>query len=350
MSNGEVLSTYTFPADVASSMTAESFLNDIMVDTVLQVAYISDFYASAIVVYDHAKQVSKKFSDEATMADPAMTGGMVINGVSYPGGPFDAPGIDGIALPHTRDRVYWCTLHGLELHSVDAATLLQYVHGTATHEGVKATMKTHGEKPGMADGLAFDNKGTMYMGAISNSTLFSTSGNALYSWKADGSASSTNAQLVAQNDLDLHWVDTFAFDNDNSKLLFTPNRLDIFFNDNTKYWSDSFNTDANPNIQVVSVAIGAQSYLIGQTPADTSVAPTSVAPTSVPKSTTPTPTTAAPSGPDNTLLYAGGGGGLVVLVIVIWILMQPSDEPADGGDAEMAEAPAEEEEAPAEEE
>merc|ERR1719491_1207406 len=124
--------------------------------------------------------------------------------------------------------------------------------------------------------MAFDNKGRLYFGAISNSTLFGTDGNALYSWAASGDASEVSAVLVAQNDLDLHWVDTFAFDNENRKLLFTPNRLDLFFNDNERYWSDAVNTDENPNIQVVSVSIGATSYLAASTapaPATTTPAP-----------------------------------------------------------------------------
>merc|ERR1719491_1199285 len=122
--------------------------------------------------------------------------------------------------------------------------------------------------------MAFDNKGRLYFGAISNSTLFGTDGNALYSWAASGDASEVSAVLVAQSDLDLHWVDTFAFDNENKKLLFTPNRLDLFFNNNAKYWSETVNTDEHPNIQVVSVSIGATSYL--------AVSPPSPVPSPVP--------------------------------------------------------------------
>ena len=54
------------------------------------------------------------------------------------------------------------------------------------------------------------------------------------------------------------------FDNENKKLLFTPNRLDLFFNDNDWHWNETLNTSANPNIQVVSVPIDAQSYMVGQ--------------------------------------------------------------------------------------
>merc|ERR1712194_118359 len=210
--------------------------------------------------YDHANQKSKKFTS-TNMEDPPLRGSIVINGVEYPTGPFDNPGIDGIALPPSRDRVYFCTLMGLDLWSVDAKTLRDYVADKTDEAAVKKTETLHGEKPGMADGMTFDSEGRLYFGAISNSTLFGTDGNALYSWAASGSASEVGAVLVAQNDLDLHWVDTFAFDNENKKLLFTPNRLDVFFNDNDRYWSEAVNTDENPNIQVVSVSIGATSYL-----------------------------------------------------------------------------------------
>merc|ERR1719384_2391299 len=145
--------------------------------------------------------------------------------------------------------------------------------------------------------MTFDSEGRLYFGAISNSSLFETDGNALYSWKADGTSSSVDASLVAQDDFDLHWVDTFAFDNENQKLIFTPNRLDLFFNDNDRYWSSTLNTPENPNIQVVSVSIGASTYLAPQVPWP---------------SPSPTPTTTPGGGGSNTGIIVG----IVIAVIV----------------------------------
>ena len=150
----------------------------------------------------------------------------------------------------------------------------------------------------------------MYFGGISKSTW--GDGNALYSWEPSRSMD-VNASLVleAAGAAKVHWVDTFAFDDEREALLFTSNRLDVFFNNRTEYWSPAYNPPASPNVHVMRMRVGASSYIAGQpsgtaapthrtpgapnrtaapansTPADTSgptVAPTNASPTAAPQS------------------------------------------------------------------
>ena len=93
LATGNMVRTFVFPDAVAPYNS--SFLNDIVLDTVNGVAYISDTgNVGGIVVYDFKSNSARRFGGDATQQhDPAFT--ISINGVTYPG---ITTNEDGIAL------------------------------------------------------------------------------------------------------------------------------------------------------------------------------------------------------------------------------------------------------------
>ena len=144
---GEVIDSFTFPDGVASH--TESFLNDIVVDTLRDVAFISDAGTGAIVVYDRHSRRSWRFADETTQNEPSVN--FDIRGVAYGNSTFTTPS-DGIALTPDRSRVVHCALQGIKLWSHDA-----YVLGdlSASRAQIQATQRYLGSKASPSDGIAF---------------------------------------------------------------------------------------------------------------------------------------------------------------------------------------------------
>ena len=102
-----------------------------------------------------------------------------------------------------------------------------------------------GVKASQSDGLAMDSKGLLFYGDLSS--------NAVSYWNSSASSylNSSNGNLLVQNDIDLQWPDTFAFDN-NGYLYATTNRIHRFI-------SNSYDLN-DINFRVIRVYIGTKSY------------------------------------------------------------------------------------------
>jgi hypothetical protein len=77
-------------------------LNDIVVDTDRQVAYISDAGTAALVVYDLAAERSRRYADRTTQNDPSVD--VTIKGRERGNSSITTP-VDGIALTPDGSRV-----------------------------------------------------------------------------------------------------------------------------------------------------------------------------------------------------------------------------------------------------
>jgi len=242
--DGQVIDLYNFPTDVVSPTS--NFLNDIVLDTDNQVAYITDAVDSKIVVFDRAHNSSWYFSDETMEADPATH--MVIEGVDYGDG--DSNGVtaanDGIALSPDGTRLFYMALHSEDLWSVSTSVLRDE---TATLEELQATRIHHGRKP-PSDGMIFDCAGNLFYGGLTTSEL--------YSWKYVNADSSLDEYSVSVVDDHRHWLDTFAID-DGGHLIATVNKLDRFLQGTM-----DFNASEGANFQVLRYDdFSEQSYLHG---------------------------------------------------------------------------------------
>jgi sugar lactone lactonase YvrE len=97
-----------------------SFLNDIVVDTDRNIAYITDTSGGGgLVVYYMATNSARRWVSP-TMAVESLS--MRIAGVDYGSDNFTAP-VDGIALSRDFSTLYYCPLHGLSLYSIQTAHL-----------------------------------------------------------------------------------------------------------------------------------------------------------------------------------------------------------------------------------
>jgi hypothetical protein len=67
-------------------------------------------------------------------------------------------------------------------------------------------VKKVGRKSSQSDGLAMDSKGLLFYG------LLSSNGVAYFNTSEPSLNATSNEVLLIQNDVDLQWADTFAFD------------------------------------------------------------------------------------------------------------------------------------------
>ncbi len=133
--------------------------------------------------------------------------------------------IDGIALspydpsPFGTRRVYYCPLSSYSLYSVSTSILKESVNGVTLRDNDVTTHAKH--RSSQADGLAMDSQGLLFYGLLQNNSI-------VY---VNTSVPKTNSYdpyqkevLLVQNDFDLQWPDTFAFDQE-GYLYTVSNRL-----------------------------------------------------------------------------------------------------------------------------
>jgi len=249
MSDNTVLWTHTFDERVVSY--TESFLNDLVIDQIDQVAYISNPTEGSLIVYDRDSDMARAFKGSSTLADERLEE-VTIKGHQYSDG-IKGIGIDGIGLHPNLCRVYYAPLWSDHIYSVPTSALRNF---ELSDEEINAQVIDHGVRPGtFSDGFAFDSNGNLYFGGIGDSSL--------YAWDVNTSlanalpiVSDTARQIKKETDR-LNWIDTFGFD-DRGGLLFTSNKLQYFLTHET------YNENVS-NFRVMRAEIeGLRSYLYGQ--------------------------------------------------------------------------------------
>jgi len=241
---------YIFPNSVAPFDS--NFLNDIVVDFTRRVAYISDSggptVEGALVVYDYTTNSARRWEHPPTMA--AVPSEFIsINGVDYRD--MLTP-CDGIALTPDGNTLYYNPLTSLQLYSIPTALFRDF---STTSEQLISAITYHGAKESQTDGMTFDSNGVLYFGLLSL--------NGVNSWlPADGPLETSQSSLISPNTDTLQWPDTFGFDN-TGNLLFTTNRLQLFFNGSMNF------TGEDANFRLFRVNIGeAGSYMSNMPPFD----------------------------------------------------------------------------------
>lgn len=218
----EIVDSYVFPSEVAPY--TESFLNDIAVDVVDQIGYISSTGKGALVMYDRLAKTSRRFEHSSTSAD----------------GP-----VDGIALTPDRTRVFYCGITSLALYSISTEAFRDF------SKPVEESLVAHGDKPDGSDGMAFGSDGSLFFGGLQT--------DAIYRWNPASSTPVSAAAKIAQDKEELNWVDTLAFDN-RGNLLVTSNKLGQFFGGAMDF--------TKPNFRIISLDVGADSYMKGLSAGD----------------------------------------------------------------------------------
>jgi len=219
---------YTFPNAVAPYNS--SFLNDIVLDLVNEVAYISDVGGinpdgsiGGIVVYKRKTGEARRFHGASTVAS-APFASLNFKAASSPRGDATHPGgvystntaTDGIALSPDLCRVYYAPMASTHAYSIPTSALLNFGKSVAD---LNKAVTDHGKRPGgIHDGMTFSTNGLLYFGGVRTG--------ALYSWNV--ALPLSEASMLAQSTENLGWIDTFAFNDATGDLLFTTNRLEKF--------------------------------------------------------------------------------------------------------------------------
>lgn len=229
----QVGTDFTFPDVVAPHNS--SFLNDLVLDLVNDVAYISDAAGinpdgskGGIVVYKRKTGEARRFYGAST-APSAPFASVNFKAATSPTGDASYPdGIiatgtatDGIALTPDLCRVHYAPMGSNHQYSIPTSALLDFGKNVTEYLTELNTVVTdHGRRPGgIHDGMTFSTNGLLYFGGIRTG--------ALYSWNV--ALPLSTATMVAQSDETLGWIDTFAFNDATEELLFTTNRLEKFF-------------------------------------------------------------------------------------------------------------------------
>jgi len=244
---------YVFPNDVASHTGSQ--LNDLVLDVVSGVAYISDSAPppfnsdlGGLIVYDRRRRRSRRFEDPSTHAESGFE--IKIHGWGFPWcSILQQVPTDGIALHPARDRLFYTKNGGAKLWSLDAVSLRNFSRPLSA---VSSTVVDHGKKPSNSDGMAFGSDGALYHSGLTTDTVYRLS-------DLKGNPG-TDSEVVAMDHVALWWPDTFAFDNA-GYLWVTSNRIESFLF--PPYRMD-FSGRNGPNFHIVKIPVGTNSYLLGQ--------------------------------------------------------------------------------------
>ncbi|XP_071090602.1 protein yellow-like [Haliotis cracherodii] len=243
----KVIRVHHFPEAVAPKM--RTFLNDIVVHKIAgkpAYAYITNPGTTRLVVYDFRRDKSYTFAHRSMLAEsgPATL-------IDYDHAQFEThTPIDGIALSPDFRYLYYCSLASMKLFRVPTSVLAQ------ENDNIGTSVKDLGSKVSQTGGMMAGSKSLFY-GALGL--------NAVYKWdftKDMAMAASvddvtmTTQTLVAKDDTNMKWVDSFAFDT-NGYLWFTVNNLPSFLR-NTM---DFVNATAPFNMFIWKVYVDEKNYL-----------------------------------------------------------------------------------------
>jgi len=213
----EIQSTYYFPPYVASPNN--SFVNDIVVDEVNHVAYLTDAWGTGgLIIYKYKDGISRRYSGPSTAYNPDYV--MIINGVNYGSNQFTTP-IDGIALTDDLKAIFYCSVQDTYLYRIPTKILMDFT--TTTDDITQSVTQIPGTKP-PSDGIVYWD-GVLYYGSLTESTY--------YAIKISSTSLpnlNTDSIPVWPDAVNLRWIDTFSLDWSNpSRLWSVNNALDLFF-------------------------------------------------------------------------------------------------------------------------
>jgi intracellular sulfur oxidation DsrE/DsrF family protein len=231
ITDGTLLSSYYFPPTVASYNS--SFVNDIVLDEVNGYAYFTDTWGNgAIIVYDINNNISHSFSGPSTQRNYSYD--FCVNNICYGNNGVGASPSDGIALSSDGSTLYWSSVQGQGLYSIDTSFLKNFSMSNAEFQ---QNVKFVGYKTGCSDGLLYLN-GNLFYGNLQNSALSVVNNIESYE-PMDTAIPSTSSPASAYN---YNWIDTFALDLSNLQMngiYFTTNKLNLFLSSSMDFTGQS---------------------------------------------------------------------------------------------------------------
>ncbi len=191
LETNEVTRRIEFSFEVAP---AESYLNDVRIDTRADVAYVSESGLGAILVVDLAQgTVARRLADHPSTKSEGV--GLTIGGTPWmPGGVKPEVHCDGIALDDTGEFVYYQALTGHTLYRV--AT--RWLRDASLAEAELGEKVERVGTTGVSDGIIFGRDGLLYLSALEESAI-----------KTVRVGAEMEVEMLVQSP-DLAWPDSFA--------------------------------------------------------------------------------------------------------------------------------------------
>jgi len=186
-----------------------SYLNDIRIDEVRNIAYLTDSNEGAIIVVDLVAGTSRRVlsNDASTKSENKI---LTVEGEPYRNGHGEYPVIhaDGIALNADRTQLYWRALTGESLYRVATSA----INDASLSE---ADLSTQVDKLGpfpSSDGMIFGYYNDLYMASVEENAIRAYDGG-------------NDSRLIRQSK-DLKWPDSFSLGAD-GYLYFTTSQIHI---------------------------------------------------------------------------------------------------------------------------
>ncbi len=196
-----------------------SFLNDLAIDEVNEVAYLTDSGVrgapdnpTGIIVYDYRANTGRRVLDRDVSTRNDVGRPLVVQGTAvFPGNPLQV-GINGIAISPDTQTLYWNVTTGDGVYAAPTA-VLRDPHATAAD--ISAAVRGPMRHGGGSDGMSIDDRGRLY---VTNLTL----GRLELMDPAMGTTS-TIAEGPGWN-----WLDTVGWDRQ-GRILVSTNHLNQVF-------------------------------------------------------------------------------------------------------------------------
>ncbi len=184
LKTNKLTKAYSFPS---SSYKANSYFNDVRVDTEREVAYMTDSGDGAIIVLDLKNGQSKRLLDNHKSTESEIDY-LICDGIKWE----NSVHSDGIGLSPDRKYLYYVALTGHTLYRVPTESLINDSKNIEAYVEKVATIPA-------TDGILFDSKGTLYLGGLEDNSI-----NMLKNGRVE--------KLI--KDPTIRWADSFAMDKD----------------------------------------------------------------------------------------------------------------------------------------
>jgi sugar lactone lactonase YvrE len=243
LNSNALVESVKIPTTIASY--EDSFLNDLVVDNKNGFIYIADSGINSeplhggIIVYNMKTKAFRRVLDRHSSVQDVPGYWFSIRGKKVWGDRPMRTGVDGIALSADRGTLYWCPLTSRDLYAMNTSLLRDF---TVSQELIEKNVVNLGSKGSNTDGMAGDSQGRIWF------TMLEGMGVGYYN-----PAGMTMNRYVWDDRM--VWVDGIAFDNKGS-MFFNSNRLHELFGGELDW-----NKPGNLIIWKAPVPDGAGSYL-----------------------------------------------------------------------------------------
>ncbi|OWF45422.1 major royal jelly protein 1-like [Mizuhopecten yessoensis] len=244
----EEVTRHEFPNEVVNHKT--NFLNDIVIqysDNEPRFAYISDTFDFRLVVYDRIQNVSHYHSHPSMLPEPG-NGNITILGEIFE----VAAGINGIAMSHDMQYLYYAPVSGYALYQIP--TSVTSIPGSDFAGSVRKV----GNRPSQTAGMTYSRKNFLYFASLAENAIYRW--NIEYDQSLQGLDNFNDVEMrtltnFMSDDKCINFVDIFNFDTEGF-LWFSVNKLHKFHLN-----SMDFTGSSGANVLIWKIHVGDAGYL-----------------------------------------------------------------------------------------